>query len=48
VFAVPSDLTDDQIVKDSAGLKAGYAVRGPLAQLVEHRTFNPRVQGSSP
>jgi len=23
-------------------------VRGPLAQLVEHRTFNPRVVGSSP
>ena len=25
-----------------------YDVPGPLAQLVEHRTFNPRVQGSSP
>ena len=22
--------------------------QGPLAQLVEHRTFNPQVQGSSP
>ena len=24
------------------------ALHGPLAQLVEHRTFNPQVQGSSP
>jgi len=48
VFAVPRDLGEDENVSDSAGLECGYDLRGPLAQLVEHRTFNPGVQGSSP
>jgi hypothetical protein len=34
------DLVDAEIVKDSAGLQGGYDLPGPLAQLVEHRTFN--------
>ena len=29
-------------------LRGRYTSAGPLAQLVEHRTFNPRVVGSSP
>ena len=31
-----------------AGRHDSQARRGPLAQLAEHRTFNPRVVGSSP
>ena len=47
-FAVPRDLVCEDLVEDSAARERGYALPGPLAQLVEHRTFNPRVQGSSP
>lgn len=31
-----------------APAQAGHFLRAPLAQLVEHRTFNPRVVGSNP
>ena len=34
--------------KKAVHLLARVFCRGPLAQLVEHRTFNPRVVGSSP
>jgi len=48
VFALPGDLAEAENANESDELGRCYDARGPLAQLVEHRTFNPRVQGSSP
>jgi integrase len=47
-FALPSDLAELDKVQESLEESSRYDLPGPLAQLVEHRTFNPRVQGSSP
>jgi hypothetical protein len=40
VFAAARNLVAEEVVKGSSGVGPGYDLRGPLAQLVEHRTFN--------